>query len=102
MKRYLLISMIMLASIVFASSAFAATELVGGTTTVIGGADFVPSTGVEMNLASEETTYAAQSKHLSGSKEYGTTADSSELSVKDADVGTACTSPSSTSALTGF
>lgn len=102
MKKTMTIIAALFATAVFAGSALAATAITSTATTTIGGAAFVPSTGVTVNAAASSTAYAVQSKHLSGNKEYGTRHDMSEIDVKDAAVGTVCTAPTSETALNGF
>lgn len=53
----------------FASTSFGATIY---SSTYIGGGVYSPSAKVGINVVSVSTSYAAQSCHLNGNKEYGT------------------------------
>jgi hypothetical protein len=78
MKKYLVISMTLFAVVAFSGAAFAAVSITSDGTS-IGGANYVPSTNVTVSVMASTTAYAAQSKHLSGSKEYGTLSDGSTI-----------------------
>lgn len=64
MKKLFVIMIVMLA-IAIAAPAFATTLITSPTGTSIGGAAFVPSTGVRINAGSAATTYVALSAHVS-------------------------------------
>jgi hypothetical protein len=97
MKKTLIIATVLFAT-AFAGSALAAT-ITSESTTTIGGAAFVPSTGVTVQALASATAYAVQSKHLSGNKQYGTKHDMSEIDAVDAAVGDECVAPSSATEL---
>ena len=82
MKKTLVILITLLAMTSFAGTAFALL-IDPDNTTEVGGADFTPSTGVTVKVIATTTAYAAQSKHLSGNKCYGTLSTGSELESLD-------------------
>ena len=99
MKKYLVIAMTLLAMVAFAGSAMATETIDSDNATTIGGADYVPSTGVTLNATATATAYAVQSKHLSGNKIYGTLHDDSEITDADGTVGNVVGAPTSATEL---
>ena len=61
----------LLALALFAAGSVHAAEIVGGTSTTIGGGSFGPSTKVHILLVSTAASYGAVSQHESGTKAYG-------------------------------
>ena len=99
MKKMAFKAVAVLAFMAFAGNAFAASTIASGGT-VIGGSTFTPSSNVTILAVSTSTAYAATSKHLNGTKEYGTLSSSPTILSKDATPGTASpTAPTSETAL---
>lgn len=61
---------------------------------VIGGGTFAPSNNVTLSCNSDGTAYSAKSKHLFGSKRYGTGSEYLKIYYIDSPVGTSVTSTS--------
>jgi len=99
MKKYLVISISLLAMMTFAGSAFALETIDPSNTTTIAGAVFTPSTGVTLKVIATPTAYAAQSKHLSGNKLFGTLSTDSDISTATGVVGNVIAAPTSATEL---
>lgn len=99
MKKYLVIAMTLLAMVAFTGSAFAVETIDSDNATTIGGADFVPSTGVTLKAVATATAYAVQSKHLSGNKIYGSLNTDSAISDATGTVGNIVAAPTDTTTL---
>ena len=82
MEKRILKAMVVLMSMAFASSAFAATTI--SNSTVIGGGTFAPSAKVSIKVASTATAYAATSQHTNGKKQFGTNNADPKIYFKDA------------------
>jgi hypothetical protein len=72
MKKQVLKSFLLLAIVGSASTAMAVTSIVGQVT-IGAGNTFTPSAKVGIRIISGPLSYAAQSCHINGTKEYGTT-----------------------------
>ncbi len=108
MKKVLFIVMIAAVAIMFASAAFAVTTITPTGTTTIGGASFVPSTGVTVKASTDNVgvRYTVTAQHLAsdptkGGVQWAATNGTSTILKKIAnsdgapdDPGTAGTAPS--------
>lgn len=65
MKKNMLIMFVVIACAAIASSAFAGITISTGNTTMIGGANFVPSTNVSLTASADDTHYCVTSAHSS-------------------------------------
>ncbi|MDD5286003.1 MAG: hypothetical protein PHD54_09095 [Desulfuromonadaceae bacterium] len=61
----------LLAFALFAAGSVYAAEIVGGTSTTIGGGSYTPSTKVHISVVSLPASYGATSQHESGTTLYG-------------------------------
>ena len=82
MKKNILKAFLVLTSLAFASSAFAAKTI--SSSTVIGGGTFAPSAKVTIKVTSTVSAYAAASQHSSGKKQFGTNNQDPKIYFKDA------------------
>ncbi len=108
MKKVLFIMMIAAVAMVFASAAFAATTISPTSTTTIGGASFVPSTGVTVKASTDANgiQYTVTAQHVAsdptkGGVQWAATNEGSTILKKVSnsdglpdDPGTAGTTPS--------
>ncbi len=101
MKKMTFKAVVILAILAFSTNAFALATITNANQLTIGGSTFNPSTLVTLSIASTATDYAAISKHLNGSKEYGTLSSGSTIESRDKAVGTTVTAVSSSTALGG-
>jgi hypothetical protein len=97
LNRNLLKICFVAALLLSASSAYAVSNLTGAT--VIGGGTFSPSNKVNIQAVASSTAYAAQSKHLSGDRQLGTTNLDPKIYWTTATVGSAAGSPANASAI---
>ena len=81
MKKNILKAFLVLASLAFASSAFAVSI---SSSTVIGGGTFAPSAKVTIKAIATTTAYAATSQHESGKKQFGTNNQDPKIYFDDA------------------
>jgi len=63
---------------------------------------FTPSTNVTVGVTSVAQSYAANSKHLNGDREFGAASDSTAIYWQSKDKGTAITSAPSSSGVAAF
>jgi hypothetical protein len=96
MKKSILIMAILAVCVAVTAPAFAVTTITTAATTVIGGANVIPSTGVQLSTVATDTAYCVTSMHGSsdpakGGVQWGATA--ADASIKKSQSSSASSAP---------
>lgn len=91
MKKNILRTLMVVAALSLATSAFAKVEVNDTTSTTIGGGTFKTSKSVKLSATATTAAYSAISGHLQGDKEFGTNNIDPKIFQKAKNKGTAAT-----------